>query len=79
MDMKDIEVALHNRFDEAGITLPEWRVKIVGREIIGRSDWAWLYVDIYKKHKHKPCQHRKLAYNVVRGIVDLERSIFYED
>jgi hypothetical protein len=79
MNMKEIEVALHNWFDKEGITLPQWRVKIVGREIIGRSDWSWLYVDIYKKYKHKPCQHRKLAFNFVRNIVDRERSIFYED
>jgi hypothetical protein len=77
MKIKEIESGLHILFDEMGITLPDWRVKIAGREIIRKSDWVWLYVDIYKKYAHKSCQRRKIAFNLVRNIVDWERSIFY--
>jgi hypothetical protein len=75
--MKEFEENLHRVFDEMDITLPDWRIRIREREIIGKSDWAWLYVDIYRKYAHKPCQCRKLAYNFVRDVIDWEKSIFY--
>jgi hypothetical protein len=78
MEMRELEVGLHGLFDEMGITNPSWRVALTGREIIGKSDWSWLHIDIYKKYGKKPCQHRKLAYNFVRNVIDWERSIFYE-
>jgi hypothetical protein len=67
---------LHEIFDEMGITLPNWKISLVSEEIIGRSDWAYVTVEIYKPYCKRPCQIRKLAFNFVRKIIDLEKSSF---
>ena len=74
---KDYLEALHEVFDEQGITAPNWRLKITSREIIGQSDWAWIYVDVYAPRKRKPCQTRQLAFNFVRNQIDWSKSKFY--
>ena len=70
--------ALHEVFIERGITAPGWRLKFVSREIIGNSDWAWVYVEVYAPYKKKPCQGRKMAVNFVKGLIDWEKSEFYK-
>ena len=75
--MKDrLIIALQEIFIERGIIGDKWKIKITDREIIGRSDWAYVYVDIYKPRCRKPCQNRKLAINFVRNIIDWDKSSF---
>lgn len=68
--------AVHEIFNEKGITNPDYRIKLLNKEIIGNSDWAFIEIDIYRPHKKKPCQYRKLAVNFVRNIIDFDKSIF---
>ena len=76
--MEKLMKSLHEVFNEVGITNPGYRIKLVSREIIGKSDWAYVGVDIYAPRKKKPCQYRKLAINFVRNIIDLNKSEYFD-
>lgn len=67
---------IHIILNDKGITTPDYRLKLIGKEIIPHSDWIYIEIDIYRPHKRKPCQYRKLAVNIVRNIIDFERSSF---
>ena len=75
--MIDFEKALHEAFNEKGITLPDWRIKITNREIIGHSDWAKVTVEVYKPRKRKPEIIWELAVNIVRDQIHWDKSNFY--
>ena len=75
--MEKLENVLHDIFNERGITAPNWRIKITQKETIGRSDWAYVFVDIYAPKKKKPCQNYKLAINFVRKIINWDKSEWY--
>lgn len=68
---------IHDCMDERGITLTNWRIKIVGREIIGNSDWATVTVEVYKPRCRKPCVVWMLAINIVREQIYWDRSRHY--
>jgi len=75
------EKKLHEAFDEIGVTLPNWRIKITNKELIRNrygqwTDYATLTVDIYKYRCRKPTQRRYLTVNTVKGYIDLERSTY---
>lgn len=61
---------------DRGITNPDYRIKLLNKEIISNSDWAFIEIEIYRPRKKKPCQYRKLAINFVRNIIDFDKSSF---
>ena len=74
--MNGLETGIHYALDTYGATLPNWRIKILDAETVGHSDWAKVYVEVYKPRCRKPCTTWCLAVNMVREIVDFERSTF---
>lgn len=75
--MNKFEQGIHNALDEKGITLPDWKIKITNREIIGRSDWAKVTVEVYKPRKRKPEIIWELAINIVKNQIHWDKSSFY--
>lgn len=75
--MNDFEKRIHEALDDRGITLPNWRIKIVKREIIGNSDFANVYTEIYPPRKRKPTIVWILAVNFVRNQIFWDHSSFY--
>jgi len=47
----EFEANIHRVFVERGIANVDWKIKIIGREIIGRSDYAKVQVEVYKPKK----------------------------
>jgi hypothetical protein len=73
---------LHEVFDEQGYTLPNWKIKLVGEELIRNhygkvvGDWMWIDVEIYKCRCRKPIQKHHIFYNHVKKQIDMSRSSF---
>ncbi len=53
-----------------------WRMKVTNREIIGRSDWAKVVVEITAPKKRKPCTKWELAINIARNQIHWDKSTF---
>jgi predicted ATP-dependent Lon-type protease len=69
---------IHNALDEAGYTLPSWRIRIVSREMIRNrygqvTDHAEYVVDTYKYRCRKPCQRLYLTINDVRQHLVMDK------
>ena len=78
MSVERIRQGIRNALDEYGVTGPGCKVKFLGAEI-GTEwgyDWALVTVDIYPPRKRKPRLKWYLAINMVREIVDWEKSFF---
>jgi len=74
----ELELNIHHVLAEKGIAGLDWRIKIINKEVIGRSDWAKVSVEIYPPRKRKPVLVWVLAINFVRNIIDWEKSDFYK-
>ncbi|MPM03140.1 hypothetical protein SDC9_49400 [bioreactor metagenome] len=75
--MSKLEAAIHRVFDERGITLPNWRIKIDGISGDPNSDYRRVEVLVYKPRCHKPMQYWNLCIDIVRELVLFETSTFY--
>ncbi len=75
--MTRLEQGIHDVMNERGITVPNWRIKITNREIIGKSDWAKVTVEVYAPRKRKPTVIWILSINFVRETVHWDKSSFY--
>ena len=74
--MDRLTKAIRECMDEKGITGPKDRIKIIGREIIGKSDWAIVTVDIFRPRKRKPTLFWKLAINITNNTIHWYKSAF---
>ena len=53
---------------------PKWRIKIVGKETVGKSDWARVEVNLYKPRHRKPHAYWILVINMVREEIHWDKS-----
>jgi len=75
---EELQSNIHHVLSEKGIAGLDWRIKIINKEVIGRSDWAKVSVEIYPPRKRKPVLVWVLAINFVRNIIDWDKSNFYQ-
>ena len=74
--MTHLENGIKEALVEYGAMNDNWRMKITDKEIIAYSDWAKVEIEIYKPRCRKPCIIWTLAINMVKELVDFERSTF---
>ncbi len=72
-----MESKIREALIEREIMGENWKMKIANKEIIGRSDWAKIIVEITAPKKRKPCIAWELAINIVRGQINWEESTHY--
>jgi len=70
------ESNIHNVLAEKGIAGLDWRIKIISKEIIGKSDFAKVLVEVYEPRKRKPCMNWDLCINIVREQIYWDKSTF---
>ena len=70
----ELTIGIRNAMDEQGITGSGYRIAIVGRKIIGQSDYAEVIVDVFQPRKRKPCITWALRINIVRGTIHWGKS-----
>ena len=51
-------------------------IKMLGYQIMDRSDWATIYVDIYQPRKKKPLGGWRLAVNIVKNQIHWDKSAY---
>ena len=74
--MNEFNKNIHDCFIEKGIAGNGWRTKVVSKEIIGRSDFAKVLVEVYKPKKRKPCIAWELCINIARKQIYWDKSTF---
>ena len=69
---------IHSALDELGYTLPNWRIKIINRDIIHVcTDLSQITIEVYKFRCHKPCQRLIIIYNEVRQCIYTDHISYY--
>ena len=74
--MTKFENAIKEVLIEREIMDKNWRMKITGTEIIGKSDYAKVTVEVTAPRKRKPCVVWNLAVNIARNQADWAKSTF---
>lgn len=75
--MLNLENAIKEIFIEREIMLPNWKIQITDKEILGKSDYAKVTVDVFKPRKKKPEITWILTINMVREQIHWDKSEFY--
>lgn len=74
--MTRLESGIYNAMVEHGNINPDWRINITHKEIIGKSDWAEVLVEVKEPRKRKPTYIWTLAINIVRDQINWDKSGF---
>ena len=74
--MTNLESLIRSAMDQYGVTAQGWRIKIikVDSDVI---DWAKVLVEVYAPRKRKPACAWNVAVNMMRNIVDFNRSEYF--
>ncbi len=76
--MNRIEARIKNIFIERGIMLENWKLKITNIEGESFSDYRNVTTEVFKPRCRKPCITWVLSIDIVRGIVNFDKSNFYK-
>lgn len=74
--MDKLTAAIHAAMVEADRIGPKWRIKIIGKEIVGHSDWATVEVNLYRPRCRKPYACWTLAVNMVKEEIHWDKSSY---
>jgi hypothetical protein len=75
--MTELESAIHDVFDERGITLPNWKIKVDRISGDKNSDYRRVEVTVFKPRCRKPMQYWNLCIDIVRELIFWGTSTFY--
>lgn len=74
--MDKLTTAIHAAMVETDRIGPKGRIKIIGKEIVGSSDWARVEVNLYNPRCRKPYAYWVLLVNMVRKEIHWDKSSF---
>jgi hypothetical protein len=83
MTMEGYEKWFHDALDAEGYSLPNWKVKIIDREVIRNrygqiTDYETFTVYIYKPRCRKPLQCHYFKVNTVKNTFWFENCSFFD-
>ena len=72
-----LKQGIKNALIEYGAIEDNWRICIIDKEIIGKSDWAKITVNITPPRKRKPCICWEISINIVKNQIHWDKSTHY--